>query len=83
MTDTAARLRRATDVAPTWVRRTLAVVALAWTVTLVPAGWLASDTLTSLGSTLYSVWYLALLVLGVTLLRTPADKPTALVATPV
>ena len=69
---------RAADVAPTWLRRTLAVVAVAWTVTLVPAGWLASDALTALGSTVYSLWYLALLVLGATLLRprrTPAPSP--------
>ena len=72
---------RAADVAPTWLRRTLAVVAVAWTVTLVPAGWLASDVLTSLGSTVYSVWYLGLLVLGVTLLRDPSDTPATLVAT--
>jgi hypothetical protein len=74
---------RAADVAPAWLRRTLAVVAVAWTVTLVPAGWLASDLLTSLGSTLYSVWYLALLVLGVTLLRTRSDKPATPALTPV
>lgn len=60
---------RAADVAPTWLRRALAGVAVAWTVTLVPAGWFDDDTLTSIGSTVYSVWYLGLLVLGVVLLR--------------
>jgi hypothetical protein len=66
---------RAADVAPTWLRRTLAVLALAWVVTLVPAGWLDSDALTALGSTVYSVWYLGLLVLGVTLLRSSSRDP--------
>ena len=60
---------RAADVAPAWLRRSLAVVAVAWTVTLVPAGWLANDPLTAIGSSIYSVWYLVLLVLGVVLLR--------------
>jgi Domain of unknown function (DUF4386) len=72
---------RAADVAPTWLRRTLAVVAVAWTVTLVPAGWLGSDALTEIGSTVYSVWYLALLLLGVALLRAPAATPAPLEAT--
>ena len=67
---------RAVDVAPVWLRRTLAVVAVAWTVTLIPAGWLADDTLTTVGTTTYSVWYLALLVLGVTLLRSRSGEPT-------
>ena len=73
---------RAADVAPAWLRRTLAVVAVAWTVTLVPAGWLASDSLTAIGSTIYSVWYLVLLVLGVLLLRSPSRKLVATPATP-
>ena len=41
-----------------------------------PAGWLADDTLTTIGTTTYSVWYLALLVLGVTLLRSRSGEPT-------
>ncbi|WP_028049278.1 DUF4386 family protein [Cellulomonas sp. URHD0024] len=60
---------RAADVAPAWLRRSLAVVAAAWTVTLIPAGWFDSDALSALGSSIYSVWYLGLLVLGVALLR--------------
>jgi hypothetical protein len=71
---------RAADVAPTWLRRGLAVVAVAWTVTLVPAGWLASDALAAIGSTIYSVWYLGLLVLGIVLLRgssRTASEPVA------
>jgi hypothetical protein len=68
---------RAADVAPTWLRRTLAVLAVAWTVTLVPAGWLGSDALTAIGSTVYSVWYLALLVLGARLLRSPSREPAS------
>jgi hypothetical protein len=73
---------RAADVAPAWLRRTLAVVAVAWTVTLVPAGWLANDPLTAIGSSIYSVWYLVLLVLGVLLLRSPSPRPVATPATP-
>ncbi|NKY41215.1 DUF4386 family protein, partial [Cellulomonas septica] len=38
---------RAADVAPTWLRGSLAVLAIAWTVTLVPAGWFADDALTA------------------------------------
>ncbi|MGY4644918.1 DUF4386 family protein [Cellulomonas sp. URHB0016] len=60
---------RAADVAPAWLRRSLAVLAVAWSVTLVPAGWFDDDGLTAVGSTVYSVWYLGLLVLGVVLLR--------------
>ena len=66
---------RAADVAPAWLRRSLTVVAVAWTVTLVPAGWFDSDTLTAVGSSVYSVWYLGVLVLGVVLLRSrPRDR---------
>ena len=60
---------RAADVAPVWLRRSLAVVAIAWVVTLIPAGWFGSDSLTAIGSSIYSVWYLGLLVLGAVLLR--------------
>jgi len=68
---------RAADVAPAWLRRSLAVLAVAWTVTLVPAGWLDDDALTAIGSSVYSVWYLGLLVLGVVLLRSSSrDRET-------
>ena len=60
---------RAADIAPAWLRRSLAVVAVAWVVTLVPAGWSDDDGLSAVGSSIYSVWYLGLLVLGVVLLR--------------
>jgi hypothetical protein len=69
---------RAADVAPTWLRGSLAVLAVAWSVTLVPAGWFDDDALTAVGSTVYAVWYLGLLVLGVVLLRSStrgADGP--------
>ncbi|MGW6128489.1 hypothetical protein ACWFNE_00550 [Cellulomonas sp. NPDC055163] len=61
----------AADVAPAWLRRSLAVLAAAWTVTLVPAGWFEVDPLAAAGSTVYAVWYLGLLGLGVVLLRAP------------
>lgn len=59
----------AADVAPAWLRRSLAALAVAWTLTLVPAGWFAADALAAAGSTVYAVWYVGLLVLGVVLLR--------------
>jgi len=63
---------RAADVAPVWLRRPLAVVAVAWTLTLIPAGWFDGDALTAVGTSVYSVWYLGLLVLGVVLARSSA-----------
>lgn len=57
-------LIRLPSVAPAWLRRSLPVVAIAWGLTLVPAGWLGSDALAQAGTGLYSVWYLWLAVLG-------------------
>ena len=71
---------RAADVAPAWLRRSLAVVALVWAVTLIPAGWFDNDALAAIGSSVYSVWYLGLLVLGIVLLRSSSrDREPTLV----
>ena len=52
----------------------LAVLALGWTVTLVPSAWFGSAALESVGVNVYSVWYLALPVAATMLVRRASDE---------
>lgn len=66
---TAVLLLSRADLLPRWLRVAGVGLAAAWTLTLVPAGWLHSDALELVGTNVYTGWYLWLAALGAVLLR--------------